>query len=107
MALHELSFSIEPAGGFTTIPGEWSHTGVVGSGDLEILVKRKDGAGVDVKIMTPISGFDNIWKAVAEKAVIDAGIGGVSITINDNNATPFVVATRLRQCFIEAGIGSV
>ena len=103
--LNEIQFTVEPVSGFETIDKAWSHNGVVGSGDLEVLLRRKDGPNVDVKITTPVSGFENVWKAVLTKAIQDSGVGGVSIEINDNNATPFIVATRLKQGFIEAGIG--
>ena len=103
MALHDIRFGIDPIEGFWTMEKEWSHVGVVGSGDLEILLRRKDSPMVDVKVRTPVSGFDDIWRAVLEKAVGEAGIGGVSIEIYDNNATPFVVAVRLKQSFAGCG----
>jgi malonate decarboxylase delta subunit len=103
--LNSIQFTVEPHDGYNTIQTEWTHIGVVGSGDLEVLLRRKDSSAVDVKITTPVTGFDDIWKAVLTKAVVDASVGGISIEINDNNATPFIVATRLRQGFIEAGIG--
>jgi len=105
MPLNELVFSIEPPENCKTIGKEWSHTGVVGSGDLEVLLTRKNDPVVDVRITTPVSGFDDIWEAVLRKAVGDACIGGINIEINDNNATPFVVALRLKQSFAEAGEG--
>ena len=103
--LHIIEFSIEPQPNYVTLATEWSHNGVVGSGDLEILLRRSDSPDISVKITTPVTGFDDVWKAVLTKAVCDAGAGGISIEINDNNATPFIVATRLRQGFLEAGIG--
>jgi len=105
MALNVIEFSIEPRGDYPTIAKEWSHIGVVGSGDLEVLLRRTQSPAVSVRITTPVKGFDDIWKSVLSKAVGDAGIGGVSIEINDNNATPFVAALRLKQSFLEAGMG--
>jgi malonate decarboxylase delta subunit len=40
-------------------------TGVVASGDLEILLERiLEGTQCEVTIKTPITGFDAIWHAV-------------------------------------------
>ena len=103
MPLHEITFNIEYTG--ETIGKEWSHNGVPGSGDMEVLLRRREAPDVSVRITTPVTGFDDIWKAVVSRAVAAAGIGGVSIEINDNNATPFVAALRLRQGFAEAGKG--
>ena len=104
MPLNVIEFSLDPQKGYKTIGKEWSHNGVVGSGDMEVLLRRKDSPSIDVRITTPVAGFDNIWKAVLLKSVSDTGVGGISIEINDNNATPFVVATRLKQSFAEAGL---
>ena len=102
MALQEIIFSLTPRDGYNSTSKSLSHFGVVGSGDLEVLISRKSGPDVDVKITTPVKGFDDIWIAVVTKAVAEAHIGEVSIEVNDNNATPFVVALRLRQSFAEA-----
>jgi malonate decarboxylase delta subunit len=104
MPLNIIEFSLDPQKGCGTIGKEWSHNGVVGSGDMEVLLRRKDSPSVEVRVTTPVTGFDNIWKAVLSKSVSDANVGGLSIEINDNNATPFVVAMRLKQSFAEAGV---
>jgi len=81
----------------------WSHLGVTGSGDLEVLMERKDfGGAVQVKIVTPVIGFDKVWEKMVEKFVMETNIGDVSIEINDDNATPIVVYMRLRQALAEA-----
>jgi len=107
MALQEIEFIIRPAGeGFETIPVDWSHNGVVGSGDMELLLRKADNGGaVKVKIVTPMRGFDEVWKRVLQKFVTDSNLGNVDIEINDNNSSPFVVATRLRQGLLEAKAG--
>jgi len=89
-------------------PREWSHTGVVGSGDLEVLMKQADlSGGVQVKIVTPVTGFDHVWEKVLDKFVRETNLGDLIIEINDNNSTPFIVSMRLKQALIEAkeGIG--
>lgn len=79
------------------------HLGVVGSGDMEVLMEPKDLKGsVSVKIVTPVSGFDELWKRVVETFASETLLGDVHLEINDNNATPAVVLLRLRQAFAEA-----
>lgn len=82
---------------------EWSHTGVVGSGDLEIMIEKKDLKNqVSFKIVTPVKGYGQVWEKVLEKFVSGEKMAGLSVEINDNNATPFVVAMRLKQAMEEA-----
>jgi malonate decarboxylase delta subunit len=83
-------------------PIEFLHYGVVGSGDMEILIERKllDGA-VKVKVLTPIPGFDEVWRRVLNRFVNDTHLGNASIEINDCNATPAVGSLRLRQALAE------
>jgi malonate decarboxylase delta subunit len=101
MALQNLEFVFD--GGPGPFPREWSHTGVVGSGDMEVLIRReKLGGKVKVKVVTPVSGFDAIWEKVLGRFVAESGLGDVTIEINDNNSTPFIVATRLKQAVLEA-----
>lgn len=105
MALHEIVFSIAPPAGYESIPVDWCHSGVVGSGDMELLMRRQDGGDVTVKIVTPVTGYDEVWEKVLHRFVTESRLGGVSIEINDNNSTPFVVATRLKQGLLEARAG--
>lgn len=105
MALQELRFQFEApeAGARNSLARDWSHTGVVGSGDLEILLRRRaPGSGVSVKITTPVRGFDDVWEKVLARFVQESGADGLQIEINDNNATPFVVSLRLKQALLEA-----
>lgn len=107
MALHTMNFTFQQKGEFETIPKDWSHTGVVGSGDMEVLLthKKQDGK-VTVKIVTPVRGYDQIWEKVLDKFVNDTKIGDLEIEINDNNSTPFIVSMRLKQALIEAKEGN-
>ena len=103
MALQEINVSYKQKAGYSTIPVEWSHSGIVSSGDMEVLVRRKDLSGeVIFKVTTPLKGFDDIWKKVLLKFAEDSKLGDAEVIINDNNATPFVVATRLKQMLMEA-----
>ncbi len=102
MALVEMNFTFN-SGGKNTISNDWAHAGVVGSGDMEILLtKAKLEGKVNVKIVTPVRGFNHIWEKVVEKFVVENQLADVQIEINDNNATPFIASMRLRQGLLEA-----
>lgn len=103
MALQELRFSFAPSDPYEAFLPEWSHSGVVGSGDMEVLMEhRAQGGRVTVKVVTPVHGFDGVWEKVLEKFVAESHVGDLHLEINDNNATPFIVSMRLKQALIEA-----
>ena len=103
MALQEIKVSCKQGPGYVKIPLEWSHSGVVGSGDMEVIIRRKDLNGeLKFKVVTPVKGFDEVWQKVLQKFAEESKLGDAEIEINDNNATPFIVAARLRQAFKEA-----
>lgn len=102
MALQHLEFTYQGTPG-ASIPQSWSHSGVVGSGDMEILMTRREQQGkVTVKVCTPVVGFDQVWEKVLGRFVEESGCGDLDLEINDNNATPFVVKLRLQQGLVEA-----
>ncbi len=102
MALESLVFEYKNED-FETIPVEVSHTGVVGSGDMEVLMTNVEQDGkVTVKVVTPVKGFDKVWSMVLDKFVKETKVGNLDIEINDNNSTPFIVALRMKQALIEA-----
>ena len=102
MALNHLEFSYDGVAG-ASIPGDWFHSGVVGSGDMEVLLTKKEQGGkVAVKVCTPVRGFDQVWDRVLSDFVAESGCGDLVLEINDNNATPFIVSLRLRQALSEA-----
>ncbi len=101
MALNELKYEFKVDNPVSI--SEWVHLGVVGSGDLEVLIEKKDFNGaVECKVITPVDGFKDIWEKVLGKFVFDNNLGDILIRINDNNATPVVVSMRLRQALNEA-----
>ena len=107
MALVHLKFSFDGIPG-ASIPREWSHSGVVGSGDMEVLLTRREQNGrVNVTVCTPVSGFDRVWELVLRRFVAESVCGDLELEINDNNATPFVVGLRLRQALLEARGGEI
>lgn len=103
MALQELNFNFKKKKGSQSIPGEWFHAGVVGSGDMEVLLCRKELAGaVQALVRTPVTGFDQVWETVLQRFIEQYDLGNLTIEINDNNATPYIVFMRLQQAFLEA-----
>ena len=79
-----------------TIPvSRRAHVGVVGSGDLEVLVEPADrGATVDLR--TSVDGYGETWHAVLERFFSRADIAA-TVQINDFGATPGTVSLRLSQ----------
>jgi malonate decarboxylase delta subunit len=79
--------------------GEFAPTlvGVVGSGNLEVLVERSAGDACTVEIETSARGFGHIWEAVLRDFHERRPIGGVRLSIHDMGATPAVVRLRLEQ----------
>lgn len=73
-----------------------AHVGVVGSGDLEVLLDPSGDSLTHVKIQTSVAGFSVTWKAVLERFLAQHP-GAANIEINDFGATPGTVALRLRQ----------
>ncbi|RYZ51722.1 MAG: malonate decarboxylase subunit delta [Sphingobacteriales bacterium] len=73
-----------------------AHAGVVGSGDMEILVEPGNGKKTAFTVRTASDGFQDIWKAVFDRFVATNDIDA-KITINDFGATPGVVSLRLAQ----------
>lgn len=73
-----------------------SHVGVVGSGDLEVLLEPSDGATASVRIRTSVEGFKSSWKALLDR-FFRRYDGAARIEINDAGATPGAVFLRLQQ----------
>ena len=84
--------------GATRPVGKASLVGVVGSGNLEVLIEPAPaGAGCAIEVHTAALGFAPIWQAVMEDFNQRWQLGDVSIAINDMGATPAVVSLRLDQ----------
>lgn len=76
--------------------------GVVGSGNLEILVQPGQDAGLcTVRVKTSARGFGTTWQAVLGAFAATHAAGGTRIDINDMGATPAVVTLRLGQALSE------
>src|SRR5580704_8325768 len=73
-----------------------AHVGVVGSGDLEVLMEPSLSEGAHVSITTSVDGFQDYWKAALDR-FFSRFDGAVRIQINDAGATPGGVLFRLGQ----------
>jgi malonate decarboxylase delta subunit len=86
-----------------------AHVGVVGSGDLEVLLMPNDSTNAadathpaaaalaaHVVVRTSVDGYSHIWKSVLDRFFTRYD-GAVQIEINDFGATPGVVALRLAE----------
>jgi malonate decarboxylase delta subunit len=73
-----------------------THVGVVGSGDLEVLLEPSPDEMAHVTIRTSVDGFGQIWKQVMDR-FFSRYQGAATIEINDFGATPGMVMLRLEQ----------
>ena len=72
--------------------------GVVGSGNLEVLVEQGGDAELNhFHIETSARGFGDIWQAVVSDFHERHRFKGLRFSINDMGATPAVVSLRLDQ----------
>ncbi|EHL32243.1 biotin-independent malonate decarboxylase subunit beta [Legionella drancourtii] len=71
--------------------------GVVGSGNLEVIVETNKSPETLFKIQTSVAHYKPIWNRVIEDFVNEYQPADLLFTINDNGATPAVVSLRLRQ----------
>jgi malonate decarboxylase delta subunit len=78
-----------------------AQVGVVGSGDLEVLVEPSDEARTQIVVRTGIKNFGDTWKLVLDRFFANNNAAAV-IKINDFGATPGVVTMRLAQA-LEVG----
>ncbi|MGF6602827.1 malonate decarboxylase subunit delta [Paraburkholderia sp. BL10I2N1] len=73
-----------------------AHVGVVGSGDLEVLLSPAATMTAQVVVRTSVDGYSHIWKSVLDRFFTRFD-GAAQIEINDFGATPGVVALRLAE----------
>jgi malonate decarboxylase delta subunit len=72
--------------------------GVVGSGNLEVLMERVLPVDVcTIDVLTAAAGFAEVWQAVVADFVARRAAGGLRISINDGGSRPDTVALRLAQ----------
>jgi malonate decarboxylase delta subunit len=76
--------------------------GVVGSGNLEVLVEAGGPDGrCRVEVDTSARGFGEIWEAVLREFAARRPVAGLVLSVNDGGATPAVVTLRLDQAVEE------
>ncbi|BAN23528.1 malonate decarboxylase subunit delta [Caballeronia insecticola] len=80
-----------------------AHVGVVGSGDLEVLLSPSPDAHAEVVIRTSVDGYGHVWKSVLDR-FFQRYDGAAKIEVNDFGATPGVVMLRLNEA-VEASEG--
>lgn len=89
-------------GGKATAARPSSVVGVVASGNLEVMIESAPlGGACEVEVSTAAQGFGAIWKAVVDDFFARHPLADVRISVNDNGATPAVVALRLDQAVAE------
>lgn len=71
--------------------------GVVGSGDLEVLLSPAAPGSIDVFVTTSVNGMSAIWQAQLERIFASSSWPALRVEINDFGATPAVVRLRLEQ----------
>jgi malonate decarboxylase delta subunit len=79
-----------------------AHVGVVGSGDMEILMEPSNTGAAHVTVLTSVNGFGASWQAVLDRFFASYE-GAVRVHINDAGATPGSVMLRLQQAVEEIG----
>jgi len=84
----------QPAAGRTV-------TGVVSSGDLEVLLEPGAPGATTVAVQTSVDGYGANWNALLERVFGAGSLPAARIEINDNGATPGVVRMRIEQAFEE------
>ena len=94
--LHYRFTGRQPAGAFAPVL-----VGVVGSGNLEVLLEPLAGDDCQVEIQTSARGFGTIWQAVVSDFHQRHGLAGVRVSVHDMGATPAVVGLRLDQAVSE------
>lgn len=77
--------------------GRRAHAGVVGSGDLEVLLTPSDAGRIDVVVTTSVGGMAATWQAQLARVFASQAWPGVKLALHDFGATPAVVRLRLEQ----------
>ncbi len=74
-------------------------SGVVASGDLEVLLEPGGAGRTTVAVQTSVDGYGNTWTALLERLFGAGSLPAARIEINDNGATPGVVRMRIEQAY--------
>jgi len=78
--------------------------GVVGSGDLEVLLEPAHDGAIRIDINTSVSGRQRLWQALLDRLFAAGALPAARLEINDCGATPGVARLRIEQAFEEGGL---
>ncbi len=81
-----------------------AHVGVVGSGDLEVLLSPSQTANTEVIVHTSVDGYGHVWKSLLDR-FFQRYDSAAKIELNDFGATPGVVMLYLAEA-VEASEGA-
>ena len=91
--------------GSRALPPRPQLVGVVGSGNLEVLIEPAAlGGACHIEIRTAAVGFGATWEAVVRDFHQRWPLADARVTVNDVGATPAVVSLRLDQA-VQAMLG--
>ena len=77
--------------------------GVVGSGDLEVLLEPGQAGKLAIQVVTSVNGAEQRWKSLFERMFREQTPPALNIDIHDFGATPGVVRLRPEQGLEEVG----
>ena len=79
----------------------WALAGVVGSGNLEVMLERVTFPidMMECHVETSIPGYKASWLAALADFARHYPAGGTKVTIHDQGAPPVLVNLRLRQAY--------
>ncbi|WP_427313225.1 malonate decarboxylase subunit delta [Cupriavidus sp. H39] len=77
--------------------------GVVGSGDLEVVVEPGQRGKTTVEVTTSVNGYGRVWDAQLSRVFATEPRASMQIRIHDFGATPGVVGMRLAEAFEALG----
>lgn len=73
--------------------------GVVGSGDLEVVIEPGESGKTSIDVTTSINGYGRVWDAQLTRVFSTEPRAAMRIRIHDFGATPGVVGMRLAEAF--------
>lgn len=73
--------------------------GVVGSGDLEVIIEPGDTGKTSIDVTTSVNGYSRVWDAQLTRVFSAEPRAAMKIRIHDFGATPGVVGMRLAEAF--------
>lgn len=79
--------------------------GVVGSGDLEVMIEPGETGKTLIDVTTSVNGYGRVWDAQLTRVFSAEPRAAMRIRIHDFGATPGVVGMRLAEAFeaLDAG----